>query len=77
MTALPATARPEPKAADTVIRALQARFGNRVVTSRAVREQHAHTQTFLPNQPPDAVVFRRTAGTLPRSSNSARRSACR
>ena len=64
MTALPATARPEPKAVDTVIRALQARFGNRVVTSRAVREQHAHTQTFLPNQPPDAVVFPQDGGDV-------------
>jgi len=36
---------------------LTAAFGNRVVTSTAVREQHGHTTTWLPNQPPDAVVF--------------------
>jgi len=47
----------DPKAVETVIRALQSRFGNRVVTSLAVRQQHAHTQTWLENQPPDAVVF--------------------
>jgi len=45
------------KAADTVIAALAARYGNRLVTSRAVRQQHANTTTWLDNQPPDAVVF--------------------
>jgi D-lactate dehydrogenase (cytochrome) len=34
--------------------------GNRLVTSRAVREQHANTVTWLGNQPPDAVVFPHT-----------------
>ena len=38
-------------------RALAARFGNRLVTSLAVREQHGHTLTWIPNQPPDAVVY--------------------
>jgi D-lactate dehydrogenase (cytochrome) len=47
----------DPKAVETVIRALQSRFGNRVATSLAARQQHAHTQTWLENQPPDAVVF--------------------
>jgi D-lactate dehydrogenase (cytochrome) len=37
--------------------ALAARFGNRLVTSQAVREQHGHTLTWLANAPPDAVVF--------------------
>ena len=54
------------KAADAVIAALAARFGNRLVTSQAVREQHANTLTWIDNQPPDAVVFphidRRSAG---------------
>jgi D-lactate dehydrogenase (cytochrome) len=40
-----------------VIEALAARFGNRLVTSQAVREQHANTTTWIDNQPPDAVVF--------------------
>src|SRR5271154_803978 len=47
----------ERKAADTVIAALAARYGNRLVTSLAVREQHGHTTTWIDNQPPDAVVF--------------------
>ena len=50
----------ERKAADKVIGQLAARFGNRMVTSQAVREQHAHTTTWIPNQPPDAVVFPQT-----------------
>ena len=45
------------KAADAVIAALAARFGNRLVTSQAVRAQHANTATWVENQPPDAVVF--------------------
>ncbi|TYC64877.1 FAD-binding protein [Stappia sp. BW2] len=32
-------------------------FKDRCSTSRALREQHAHTTTWLKNQPPDAVVF--------------------
>ena len=40
--------------------ALAAKFGNRVVTSQAVREQHANTTTWIENQPPDAVVFPQT-----------------
>jgi D-lactate dehydrogenase (cytochrome) len=36
---------------------LAAAFGNRLVTSRAVREQHGHTTTWVPNEPPDAVLF--------------------
>ncbi|MDO9411129.1 MAG: FAD-linked oxidase C-terminal domain-containing protein [Pseudolabrys sp.] len=36
---------------------LSAAFGNRVVTSQAVREQHGNTVTWIANQPPDAVVF--------------------
>ncbi len=39
------------------VAALTAAFGNRVVTSQAVREQHANTITWIANQPPDAVVF--------------------
>ncbi len=45
---------------DAVIAKLAARFGNRLVTSQAVREQHGHTTTWLANQPPDAVVFPQT-----------------
>src|ERR1700757_1792521 len=45
------------KAVDNVIAALAARFGNRLVTSQAVRAQHANTTTWIENQPPDAVGF--------------------
>jgi D-lactate dehydrogenase (cytochrome) len=37
--------------------ALAARFGDSLVTSQAVREQHGQTLTWLENAPPDAVVF--------------------
>ncbi|WP_024520454.1 FAD-linked oxidase C-terminal domain-containing protein [Bradyrhizobium sp. Tv2a-2] len=49
--------RPEPKALASTLEQLAARFGNRLVTSLAVREQHGHTTTWLQNQPPDAVVM--------------------
>ena len=39
------------------ISALAAKFGNRLVTSQAVREQHGNILTWIENQPPDAVVF--------------------
>ena len=57
MTETSAPVRRDPKAIEAAVRALAAKFGNRVVTSQAVREQHAHTITWIPNQPPDAVVF--------------------
>src|SRR6202162_4802240 len=46
------------------IAALTAAFGNRVVTSLAVREQHGNTLTWVPNQPPDAVVFPQNTGDV-------------
>ena len=45
------------KAAETVIAKLAQAFGNRLVTSQAVRAQHANTVTWIDNEPPDAVVF--------------------
>jgi D-lactate dehydrogenase (cytochrome) len=49
--------RPDATALSGVLEALAARFGNRLVTSQAVRDQHAHTTSWLPRQPPDGVVF--------------------
>ena len=46
-----------PAAIRKVITELNAAFGNRVVTSQAVREQHGNTVTWIANQPPDAVVY--------------------
>ncbi len=48
------------KPVESVIAALAAMVGNRLVTSQAVREQHGHTLTWIGNQPPDAVVFPQT-----------------
>lgn len=36
---------------------LKQRFGERLSVADAVREQHGHTTTWIPNQPPDAVIF--------------------
>lgn len=52
-----AARKPSPETIEAVTRALAAMIGNRLVTSQAVREQHGHTLTWTPNQPPDAVVF--------------------
>src|SRR6202047_4590828 len=51
---------PDRNAVETVISALAAMVGNRLVTSQAVREQHGNTLTWVGNQPPDAVVFPRS-----------------
>lgn len=45
------------EAAESAIGVLRQRFGENLVTSQAVREQHAHTTTWLPNEAPDAVLF--------------------
>ncbi|MDX2156639.1 MAG: FAD-linked oxidase C-terminal domain-containing protein [Hyphomicrobiaceae bacterium] len=41
----------------TAIAVLRQRLGDRLQTGEAIRRQHAHTLTWLPNQPPDAVVW--------------------
>jgi D-lactate dehydrogenase (cytochrome) len=41
----------------TAIAILKQRFGERVQTGEAMRRQHANTVTWLPNEPPDAVVW--------------------
>lgn len=45
--------------ADTVAQ-LRDRLGERCQTGAALCEQHGHTTTWLPSQPPDAVVFPRS-----------------
>src|SRR5215467_10818807 len=52
--------RRDPEALAVTLEALAARFGNRLVTSQAVREQHGNTTTWVANEPPDAVVFPQT-----------------
>ncbi len=44
-------------ALETSIGILRQRFGDRLQTGQAIREQHGNTLTWLPNQPPDAVIF--------------------
>jgi D-lactate dehydrogenase (cytochrome) len=46
-----------PAAIGKAVTELTAAFGNRVVTSQAVRQQHGNTVTWIANQPPDAVVY--------------------
>src|SRR3954453_19567152 len=49
--------RPDDAAMAAVAATLRERFGERAVTSEAVRRQHGHTLTWVENQPPDVVVF--------------------
>jgi D-lactate dehydrogenase (cytochrome) len=44
-----------------VLDILKQRFGERLQTGQALREQHGHTTTYIPNQAPDAVFFPETA----------------
>ncbi|MCB1312935.1 MAG: FAD-binding protein [Sedimentitalea sp.] len=41
----------------TALGVLKQRFGDRLQTGQAIREQHGHTTTWIANQAPDAVVF--------------------
>jgi D-lactate dehydrogenase (cytochrome) len=50
-------AKPAEAAVAAALSELTSAFGNRVVTSQAVREQHGNSLTWIENQPPDAVVF--------------------
>jgi len=49
-----------PAAAAALNADLAARFGNRLATSDAVRQQHGQTVTWLPTEAPDAVLFAQT-----------------
>lgn len=57
-TALRAT--PSEAAIASLTEELVRRYGDRVVVSAAVREQHGHSLTWARNQPPDIVVYPRT-----------------
>jgi D-lactate dehydrogenase (cytochrome) len=46
---------PDPRAAALAV--LAQRLGERLSVAPALREQHAHTTTWVANQPPDAVAF--------------------
>jgi len=46
---------------ETVLSVLKQRFGEQFKTSQALREQHAHTTSYIPPQLPDGVVFARSS----------------
>jgi D-lactate dehydrogenase (cytochrome) len=60
----PSRAPASPEALDAVRQALAASFGNRLVTSLAVRQQHANTLTWIANQAPDMVIYPETAAEV-------------
>jgi D-lactate dehydrogenase (cytochrome) len=60
----PRDPRVDPKALAATLGTLAARFGNRLATSQAVREQHGNTTTWIANEPPDAVVFPQTTADV-------------
>jgi D-lactate dehydrogenase (cytochrome) len=43
---------------------LKQRFGDRFPTGADIRRQHAHTTTYIPNQPPDGVAFVENCGEV-------------
>src|ERR1700745_4348879 len=52
------------KAVEAAIAALAAAFGNRLVTSLVVREQHGNTFTWISNEPPGAVMVPQSAAAV-------------
>jgi D-lactate dehydrogenase (cytochrome) len=55
--AIDATARPDPGAVTELVRQLCGDYGERAITSRAVREQHSHGEGLADPALPDVVVF--------------------
>jgi D-lactate dehydrogenase (cytochrome) len=56
-TPMTATAQSKPGNYAAAIDILRQRFGDRLQTGEAIRRQHANTITWIPNQPPDAVIW--------------------
>ncbi len=54
--------------------ALKLRFGPRYADGAALRAQHAHTTTWIPNQPPDAVIYPETTDEVIETVNLCRES---
>ena len=48
----------------TAVGVLKQRFGERFSTGQSLREQHAHTTTYIPAQLPDAVVYPENTGQV-------------
>lgn len=47
-----------------VVGILKQRFGERFQTGHSLREQHAHSTTYIPSQLPDGVAFPETTGEV-------------
>src|SRR5215203_5732937 len=56
--------RPDDAMVTAITAELRNRFGDRAVTSLAVRQQHGHTLTWVENQPPDVVVYPHTTAEV-------------
>jgi D-lactate dehydrogenase (cytochrome) len=56
-TSMLASSEQKPGDVATAIAVLRQRFGDRLQTGEAIRRQHANTITWIPNQPPDAVIW--------------------
>jgi D-lactate dehydrogenase (cytochrome) len=48
----------------TALGILKQRFGDRFQTGQSIREQHAHTTTYIPSQLPDGVAFVETTAEV-------------
>src|SRR6187401_3204112 len=56
-TATEAATRANADGVTTAIAVLRQHFGDRLQTGAEIRRQHANTITWIPNQPPDAVIW--------------------
>src|SRR5262245_59800850 len=57
----------------TAIAVLRQRFGERLQTGAEIRRQHANVITWIPNQPPDAVIWVETGAEVREILDVARR----
>ena len=64
MTTAIRTATRGPDRCADALAALAQRLGERLSVAATIREQHAHTTTWLANQPPDAVAFPASTGDV-------------
>lgn len=48
----------------TALAILKQRFGERFADGKTIREQHAHSTSYIPAQPPDGVVWPETAAEV-------------
>ena len=53
-----------PTSLEAALAELRPLFGNRLTLAQAFRDQHCETSTWLPSQPPDAVVFAESAADV-------------